>query len=228
MILQFQNVTAELQAPYETGLAATDFTLNAGDLLLARVAIESVRTPLPDLAQGLLAPVEGTVSFSGQNWQTAHPDRVAELRGRIGRVFESGGWLSNLDVDENVLLSQKYHTGRPEQEMLDEAQGLARFFDLPALPKGRPHQVARHELRRAQWVRAFIGKPLLIILEDPTEDLQARWAEKLVEKSRQARDEGAAVIWITSSPKEESNAALKPTLKFDLRDVNMQAAQEHG
>ncbi len=222
MILQFQNATAELQAPYETGLAGADFALNVGDLLLVVVDKEHIRTPLPDLAGGLLAPKDGQVLFQDKNWRTAHPDRAAEMRGRIGRTFESGGWLSNLDVDENILLAQRFHTHRGTEELLDEAQALARSFDLPEIPKGRPHTVPRHDLRRAQWVRAFVGKPELIILEDPTEDLQTRWAEMLAAKTRETRKGGAAVIWITSNRAEESEIALKPTLKFALRDMKMQ------
>ncbi|MCE9613069.1 MAG: organic solvent ABC transporter ATP-binding protein [Lentisphaerae bacterium] len=221
MMLQFQNVRCAASDAYDGGLDGVDVALDAGDLLLLRVPAGHHRTPLPDLAQGLVNPEEGSVTFSGHDWRGLSPGRAAALRGRIGRVFDAGGWLSNLDVDENITLSQRYHTTRAEADIQDEARRLAREFGLADLPTGRPHAVDRSTLRCAQWVRAFLGQPALLVCDHAAHELEAPWTAALLAQLRAARAGGAAVIWLTSNAADARHPGLNPTLIFELKETRM-------
>jgi phospholipid/cholesterol/gamma-HCH transport system ATP-binding protein len=163
----------------------------------------------------------GEVRFLGESWNTVHRDKAPGLRGRIGRVFDEPGWVSNLDVDENITLSQRYHTRRPEPEIHEEARQRAQELGLTELPQGRPAFVPRAELRRAEWVRAFMGDPKLIILERPTRDLPEEWAGPLLAQVQKARERGSAVLWIAGDQDDVDEIALKPTLKFAMQDAMM-------
>src|SRR5881227_3004930 len=143
VILNFGKVTVESTSEYETGLWNISFTLNPGDLLLVRIERENERLPLADATEGLMPPAEGTVSFLGDNWQSLSADRAATQRGKIGRLFEDEGWISDIDVDENIMLAQRHHTSRSEQDILEEALMWARVFGLPGLPRGRPGKMRR-------------------------------------------------------------------------------------
>src|SRR5688572_20924135 len=101
-ILKFSKVTVETSGDYETGLSDVSFEIGAGDLLLVRIERENERLPLADVSQGLLQTERGTVSFLGDDWTARSPDEAAAERGRIGRLFEDEGWISDLDVDENI------------------------------------------------------------------------------------------------------------------------------
>jgi phospholipid/cholesterol/gamma-HCH transport system ATP-binding protein len=220
-ILQFRDVRCASSQDGDADLDAVTFTLNAGDLLLLRVVARGGHRSIFDLAQGLLAPDAGVVTLLGEDWQSVTPDRAAAFRGQIGRVFENGGWISNLDVDENVTLAQRYHTGRPESEIADAAQHLARKLGLAELPVGRPHAVARDLLRRAQWVRALLGEPRLLLLDHPARDVGADGRGRLLATLRDARDRGAAVLWATSEPADWQLPELGATLIFELKDAMM-------
>jgi len=224
MILDFQNVQAAATPGLDSGLVDLRFKLQAGDLLLLRVDARARRTALPDLAQGLLAPDRGAVAFLGEDWVGMAPDHAAAQRGRIGRIFETGGWLNNLDVIENITLAQRYHTARTEPELLDAAHTLSLDFGLEDLPEGRPHAVARPILRRAQWVRALLGQPKLLVFESPAQDIEARWLDRLIARTHAACAAGAAAIWITSNPEEWNNRAMNPSLKFELKDARLHPA----
>jgi phospholipid/cholesterol/gamma-HCH transport system ATP-binding protein len=219
-VLEFRGVRLEEQIPYETGLDA-GFRLGPGGLLL--VMLEEGRTNLPvgDLAQGLVAPHEGEVWFAGENWQGAGPARGPALRSRIGRVFESGGWVSNLDVDENITLPRHYHGDMDPARAREDAEALARAFGFPELPCARPARLSRQELRRASWIRALLGDPLLLLLECPTRDLPSEWTDLLARTVQQFRDRGAAAVWLTDKAPEWQNASLRPTLKFRMRGSKM-------
>jgi phospholipid/cholesterol/gamma-HCH transport system ATP-binding protein len=193
-ILVFRNVTVAAGGEWDCGIRNATFELGAGEILLLRLEPGRTRIPLADAAGGLAGRPEGAVSFMGEDWQSMSPDRAAACRGRIGRVFESRGWISNLDIDENVTLSQRYHRSRPLCEIVEEAEALAREFGLPGLPKARRTEVPLHDLRRAEWVRAFLGGPDLIILERPTRDVRPEGVPALAGAVRAALDRGAAVI----------------------------------
>ena len=95
-IVKFGNVTVQTSPQYETGLWNVSFELNAGELLLVRIERENERLPLADATEGLVSPVQGTVTFLGADWQRLSADHAAAHRGKIGRLFEDDG-ASRLD-----------------------------------------------------------------------------------------------------------------------------------
>jgi phospholipid/cholesterol/gamma-HCH transport system ATP-binding protein len=215
-ILRFDDVTVEAHSRYESAIWDVRFELAAGDLLLLLVEEEHRRLPLADAAQGVVPPLQGVVSFLGEDWQAMSPDSAASHRGRIGRVFEDGGWVSDLAVEQNILLAQRHHTARPEAEIREEAAGLARMFGLPGLPRGRPAGVRRQDLAKAACIRAFVGKPVLILLESPTQAVYADIIAPLVNAVQSARRHGAAVLWTTSEPPVWNNPGLRPTARCKM------------
>jgi phospholipid/cholesterol/gamma-HCH transport system ATP-binding protein len=196
-ILEFRDVSLETRHPYDIGLSAASFSLAPGELLIVEVEKGHGRTPLPDAAQGLAVPDRGAVLFRGRDWAAMTAAESAANRGKTGRVFETGGWLSNLNIDENITLSQRHHTLRPVEEIYAEAETAARAFGLNEVPKIRPAAAKRPERRAAEWVRAFIGEPVLIILEHPMNEAYTSSLPKLSGAAEKARAGGAAVLWLT-------------------------------
>lgn len=199
-ILKFGNVTVPTSPHYETDLWQISFELNSGDLLLVRIERENERLPLADAAEGLVAATHGNVMFRGEDWQGMSADHAAAERGKIGRLFEDEGWINDVDVDQNIMLSQRHHTQRSEQEILEEALKFARMFGLPGLPRGRPGKLRRWDLRKAACIRAFLGQPTLIILEQPVRGVYADFMAPLVNAVQSARTRGAAVLWTVTDP----------------------------
>ena len=212
-ILKFDEVTIESGALYETGLSRSSLELNPGELLLLRLERENERLPIADAAEGLVRPERGSVRFCGEDWQAMPADHAAAQRGRIGRLFEDEGWISDLDVDQNIMLSQQHHTARSEEDIRDEALGLARAFGLPGLPRGRPGGLRRWDLRKAACIRTFLGQPALVILEQPLRDVYADLMAPLVSATRSACRRGAAVLWMVSDPKIWNHAGIRATAR---------------
>jgi len=199
-ILEFREVTIEPRHPYDMGLGGVSFSLAPGDLLAIEVEKGHGRNPLADTAEGLAEPDRGAVLFRGRDWASLPAGVSAEERGRIGRVFETGGWVSNLNIDENITLAQRHHTLRPIEEIAAEGERLARAVGLPGLPAVRPAAAKRPERRTAEWVRAFIGEPALIILEHPMNDAYTSSLSALAGAVETARARGAAVLWLSHDP----------------------------
>jgi phospholipid/cholesterol/gamma-HCH transport system ATP-binding protein len=221
-ILNVAQLTVRSNPQYETGLSNASFTLTSGDLLMVRVERENERLPLADAAQGLLEADRGTVSFLGDDWQELGVDQAAAQRGKIGRLFDDEGWISDLDVDENILLAQLHHTSRSEVEIMEEALTLARVFGLPGLPRGRPDKVRRWDLRKAACIRAFLGKPQLIIIEQPVRGVYADFVAPLLNAVQSARRRAAAVLWITTDPQTWKSASIHATIQARMRGSELQ------
>jgi phospholipid/cholesterol/gamma-HCH transport system ATP-binding protein len=220
-ILAFENVTLAVQPPYETGLVGVSFSLRRGDWLSIRIEEGLARIPFADAAEGVVDPDAGRVAFLGEDWRMMSPNRSAERRGKIGRVFETHAWISNLDVDENITLVQRHHTARPEDEIAREAEALVWQFGLEGLPRVRPAVVRRSDLRRAEWARAFIGEPQLIILENPTKDVYLDALPALLDVVKAARERGAAVIWMTDDVRALLKVAPESTHTFEFRGAGL-------
>lgn len=214
IVAQLREVSMGVVPPYDAGLADATLTLRRGELLLVLLEHGCWSHPLADVLSGLVPVDQGAVEVFGAAWTNWSPDRQARARGRIGRVFERRGWMSNLDVDENVTLSERHHTVRPVEEIYAEARELARLADLAELPSARPALVGREALRRAEWVRAALGSPWLALLERPGRDLARGWRPACARLVQRLRGQGAAVVWWCESEEEWNDAALNPSLKL--------------
>jgi ABC-type uncharacterized transport system ATPase subunit len=216
----------EVWLPPGDTFADLTFALSAGDLALVDAGGAPNLSPLADAAAGLLAPGRGHVTFLGEDWQEAGPSRAADLRGRIGRVFERPAWISNLDVDENVTLAQRHHTRRRRQQITDEADALAQELGLDAVPRQRPALVEPADLRAAEWVRALLGTPRLVILERPLRGVPLERLDDLLRVVRAARQRGAAVLWLARRSAERDRVARDATARYAYRESTVIAQEE--
>ncbi len=225
-VLSFKGVSTEPSPFFDTPLWDVSFALSQGELLLVRIERGRFRLPLVDLSAGILEPDNGVVEFLGKNWQEMAADDAAAQRAKVGCVFENQGWISFLDVGQNITLAQRHHSTRSDEDIEEEATQLARLFGLPGLPH-RPVSGSRQEdLNRAAFIRAFLGHPVLIILERPTRELLPGILPPLINAVRMARDQGSAIIWTTSEDLVWSNPDIHATLKCTMFGSRMSVVEE--
>jgi phospholipid/cholesterol/gamma-HCH transport system ATP-binding protein len=216
VILRFDDVALL------TDLAARDTSLDVnlnllgGELALIRVEEQQQGTVLGDACTGLGLPPKGQVSFLGRKWSQLPPDTANALRGRIGRVFARGNWVGHLSLLENVLLPQLHHTRRPLAELRDEAVLLAENFDLPGVPMGYSKGFMPVDLQRMACVRAFIGQPMLILLEEQSEGCFKEMMQNLINAIGEARNRGAGVLWLTSDKFIWRDKSIPATRRYRL------------
>jgi phospholipid/cholesterol/gamma-HCH transport system ATP-binding protein len=189
------HVTVAGEDPHVTALTDVSLALGAGDLLVVvpERLVETVS--LYDVASGLIAPDSGRVLFGGRDWHSLGLFGQSAARGRIGRIFEVEGWVSNLSMFENIALSPRHHTLRSDRELRRDILGMFARIGLRDCLEERPHVQARSDLRRAQWVRAFLGTPELLLLNAPLQDIRPEDHAALFGLLGAARARGAAAIW---------------------------------
>jgi ABC-type ATPase involved in cell division len=225
-ILRFHDVTIAAVREHESGVSSLNLSLTPGDLTVVLWEKQKFRIPLADVAEGLVTPVRGTITFLGEDWQTMAADRVTAQRGKIGCVFEGESWLSDLDVDQNITLAQRHHTRRPLKEIQRQATQLCRVFGLAGLPGGRPSNARWQDLQKAACVRAFLGAPILILLENPTIGVYADVIAPLINTVHEACERGAAVLWTTNELQVWSHPALCATARCRMTGSRMHVMEE--
>lgn len=190
--------------------------VSGGDLFLIRFARSEQTSTFAGACAGIIQPLRGAVYFLGQNWQKLRPDLANALRGRIGRVFTTANWINHLSLLENILLPQLYHTHRRAVSIRDEAGELAERFGLPGVPLGLPGDFTPADLQRAACVRAFLGRPSLVLLQEPASGMPSEILPPLIQAIRDARNRGAAVIWLTRESAIWNDASIPKTRRYRL------------
>jgi phospholipid/cholesterol/gamma-HCH transport system ATP-binding protein len=213
-VLEFVGARIVLDA----GLGASaplSFALRPGDLTLIDPQGAARAMALADAAAGRQTPESGAVRLAGRDWTTMSDAEAATARGRIGRCFVGGGWLSHLSVLENLTLSARHHEAASARAIEAQANALAQRFGLPGVPTTLPMETDPADLARAALAGAFLGRPVLVVLEEPRRGLPPDITPALVRAVRAVRDRGGAVLWLTTGG-ALSEAALPATQRFRL------------
>ncbi|MBN2301354.1 MAG: hypothetical protein JXN60_02430 [Lentisphaerae bacterium] len=198
-ILEIQTKSKDDGSRHESDLQNMSLTVAEHDIVLIQSDLRNKATWLLDMAQGLTHSDHGSVSFMGVKWGTLTSYDDCRLRSRIGRVYDQQIWISNLDVYENIALSELHHTNRCETEIREEIVRLAERMSLRELLTKRPADLHENDLQLAQWVRAFIGSHKLILMSRPEAGVSSEDIQTLIDIVFSAVSEGSGVIWTTTS-----------------------------
>ncbi|GAN59982.1 hypothetical protein ACI01nite_02040 [Acetobacter cibinongensis] len=182
----------------ESGLPPVPFSMRLmpGDCAVVEARDASRTTIFADMCSGLVPLTDGSVKFMGLDWNELHDRETNALRGRIGRMTRRQSWADFLGTHMGIMLQQLHHTTRDMEDVVAEATRLSEWFGLPGLPVLRPTMLSDGDLLRAACVRAFMGRPRLLLLEDPLEASSADLEAAFLGALTTARDKGAGVIWL--------------------------------
>lgn len=174
-----------------------DMVVYPGQLHLVHSRDVDASRAVADALLGLSDAAQGEVRFRGLAWRDIAPRTAYRLRGNIGRVATRGNWMDTRSVTESLLLPLRHHTVLPDEVLLARASDYARRFGLPGLPTGPPGGCPDADLERAACIRAFLGRPELVILEHPMEFADASILVPLVDAIQEVRRRRGAVVWFT-------------------------------
>jgi ABC-type lipoprotein export system ATPase subunit len=172
-----------------------ELTVPAGARIGLRGPSGSGKTSLLHLVAGLIVPDAGTVTW-GEDTVSALPlsGRDRWRRQVIGFVFQDFHLIPELDVAANITLPATFSTWRIDQADHERAAALATRMGLGDLRR-KARVLSRGEQQRVAIARALLGRPALILADEPTASLDASHAAEvgalLVEVAAEA---GATLI----------------------------------
>ena len=178
-------------------LRGISFAVERGRFVAIMGPSGSGKSTLLGLLAGLDTPSAGQVILDGQEIQDLAEDDMAVLRGRkIGFVFQSYQLVPTLTAEENVLLPLDLagdgFTGAARARGLLERVGLADRFDH------YPVQLSGGEQQRVALARAFVGRPPLILADEPTGNLDSANGKHVLDMLVELnRSEGTTLVLVT-------------------------------
>lgn len=224
-VVELTRVTREFMRRKHKFFAVNNvsFALNSGDFVAIVGKSGNGKSTLLNLIAGLLKPTHGSVKVCGEeiSERTFSDAKMSRLRAcDIGFVTQSQTLLQNLTVHDNILLPvqiaasacevsksgiskaevSKSEVSKSEvSEDLNETRALelCKQLHIEDLLWCYPNELSGGEMRRVMIVRALINNPKLLILDEPTGDLDVEHTRIVVKMLREAAKNGVAVLMVT-------------------------------
>ena len=158
------------------------------------------KSTLLNLIAGLDTPDSGTVSLDGTGLTTLDDDaRTLLRRDRMGFVFQAFHLLPHLTVAQNVALPLSL-AGAPRAQTLQRVNDMLAAVGLADAAASRPRELSGGEMQRVAIARALVHRPLLLLADEPTGNLDADSAAQVLALLReQVKRESGAGILVTHS-----------------------------
>ncbi|MCC9164194.1 MULTISPECIES: ABC transporter ATP-binding protein [Alcaligenes] len=151
------------------------------------------KSTLMKIIYGVVKPDQGQILWDGQPVQISSPAAARQLG--IGMVFQHFSLFDTLTVTENIALGLPASTNM--QELAGRISETASQYGLDLDPQRHIHTLSVGECQRVEIVRALLGKPKLLILDEPTSVLTPQAVRRLFGTLRQLAAEGCSIVYIS-------------------------------
>lgn len=221
-MLELSNISKQYPTPRGPlpVLSGIDLKLERGEAVAIMGPSGAGKSTLLYIAGALEPPTSGTVTFDGRNPYELSEKELATFRNQsIGFVFQEHCLLPQCSVLENVLVPTLVTGGRHEyakraRELLDRV-GLGDRLDH------RPAELSGGEKQRAAIARALILRPVLLLCDEPTGDLDQTSAEVVADLLVELhRGQETILVVVTHSPA----LAARMLKRYELRHANLYPA----
>src|SRR5712671_1651686 len=147
---------------------------------------------------GLLdSPTDGSYQLNGKAVQDLSMSERARVRNReIGFIFQAFNLIGDLTVYENVELPLTYR-GMPSAERKKRVQEALDKVGMSHRMKHYPSQLSGGQQQRVAVARALGGKPLILLADEPTGNLDSANGEAVMELLRDLHRNGATICIVT-------------------------------
>ena len=199
MILQMRDICKD----YPMGKTVTrvlknvNLDVSEGDYLAIMGPSGSGKTTLMNLIGCLDVPTSGSYLLGGRDITKCSGKELADVRNKeIGFVFQSFHLLPKLTALDNVALPLLYG-GVKKEERRERARAALETVGLSDRVDHRPDQLSGGQCQRVAIARAIVGKPRLLLADEPTGALDSASGAQVMELFQQLHADGSTIIMIT-------------------------------
>jgi putative ABC transport system ATP-binding protein len=196
-------VASSLSKAYETGDARVEVLDNvnldvrSGEMVIIGGVSGSGKTTFLNIIAGIDKPTGGKIVVFDEDLGSRTEDFLARFRcSHIGFVFQSYNLVSTLTVAENIAFPMEW-LRKPENQVRTRVEQLVENMELKKRAHHFPFQLSGGEQQRVAFARALSNDPPLLLVDEPTGNLDKKTGTKLVETLRLLNDSGKTVIIAT-------------------------------
>jgi putative ABC transport system ATP-binding protein len=178
-------------------LSGVNLTVRGGGFTVIGGPSGSGKTTLLNIIGGIDKPTSGKMAVFGEDLTGRNENFLSEFRcSRIGFVFQSYNLISTLTAAENVAFPMEW-LRKPEESIGSRVEELLKTVGLVERREHFPFQLSGGEQQRVAFARALANDPPLLLVDEPTGNLDNKTSFKIVQILEELKREGKTVIVAT-------------------------------
>ncbi|MDR0560790.1 MAG: ABC transporter ATP-binding protein [Prevotellaceae bacterium] len=195
-------------------LRSINLELEAGDFVAVKGASGAGKTTLLQIIGTLIKPDAGSYLLDGVEMSSSSVDFSYIRNKKTGFVFQDYRLMPQYRIRENILLPTLAFQNKTSEEQNDYALKLMEITGIQAIAEQYPDTVSGGEASRAALCRALIMKPLLLLADEPTGQLDSENVKNIAAMlSEINKILNTTIIMVTHSDEISSVAKRILTLK---------------
>lgn len=178
-------------------LKNVNFDVEEGVFTVICGASGAGKTTLLNIVGSIDKPTSGRIIVFGEDLGAHSEDFLATFRcTKIGFVFQSYNLVSTLTVAENVAFPMEW-VRKPLKEIQERTGELLNLVGLTRRSEHFPHQLSGGEQQRVAFARALANNPPLLLVDEPTGNLDAKTSMNVIEILRNLKKSAKTIVVAT-------------------------------
>jgi putative ABC transport system ATP-binding protein len=188
-------------------LRGIDLAVEAGEYVAIMGPSGSGKSTLMHILGCLDTASAGVYHLDGTDVSTLRGRPLARVRNqKVGFVFQTFNLMPRLPVEENVALPLQYRGGFSRRERRHRARQLLERFGLGDRTRHRPDELSGGERQRVAVARALVGDPAILLIDEPTGNLDSKAGAEVLKTFREVHDSGNTIVLVTHDPNVAAEA----------------------
>jgi cell division transport system ATP-binding protein len=194
-MITLENVT-KIYGADTLAVDDVSFDVAKGDFVFLVGPSGSGKSTLLRLMSREEVATEGDVWVAGRNVSEMPPSRVPFLRRSLGNIFQDYKLLLNKTVFENVAFALEV-IGKPRHVIREQVPFVLELVGLADKHERFPNQLSGGEQQRVSIARAFVNRPLIMLADEPTGNLDPATSEGIMGLLQAINETGTTVVMAT-------------------------------
>jgi len=195
-VIRFDSVSKLYPTQTRPALDSLSLEIDKGEFVFLVGASGSGKSTCLRLILREERPTKGTVQVLGKDLSRLSNWKVPTLRRQIGTVFQDFRLLPNKTVFENVAFALEV-IGRPRHTIAQVVPEVLELVGLQGKEQRRPDELSGGEQQRVAIARAFVNRPLLLIADEPTGNLDPTTSVGIMKLLDRINRTGTTVVMAT-------------------------------
>jgi putative ABC transport system ATP-binding protein len=177
-------------------LRGVNLKVESGDFLAVLGPSGSGKSTLLNLIGALDKPTEGKILIDGVDVSTLNDNQLADLRRRVGFVFQFFNLIPRFTARDNVELSMSI-AGMSREERKKHAEQLLETVGLKGRMNHKPAELSGGEQQRVAIARSLANNPRFLLMDEPTGNIDSKTASEIMSLIKSLNEKGVTIIMVT-------------------------------